>query len=81
MKKKKQLSLEDPEAYAAFMEADILPKSNPSSKRKSDPNAGKKIKCGLCGTPIRKGREYWMSGPWILCKTCHDFCHGKSDYE
>ena len=43
-----------------------------------DPHAGKRIKCGICGDRIRKGARYWYIGPWILCKECHDYCHGPS---
>jgi len=76
MKKKKQLSLEDPEAFAAFMKADELPKKSLSSlKKPSDPHAGKEIKCAFCWNKICKGERYCSLGYFILCKSCYDSCY------
>lgn len=54
-----------------------MPNTNKSPVN-NDPYSGKRIKCGICNSLIKKGEKYWYIGPWILCKEFHDYCHGTS---
>lgn len=35
-----------------------------------------KLRCFVCGKPIRKGAKYWTLGPMITCEPCHTYIHG-----